>query len=208
MAGDGKGSNGFRLYPGYLDRSDQSRLVDAARACLSAAPLYRPTMPKTGKPVSVRMSNCGHLGWVTDKTGYRYQHDHPVTGRAWPPIPEPLLALWTALADYPAPPEACLINWYDPGARLGLHRDQDEEANDAPVLSVSLGDRALFRIGGATRKDPTRSVLLSSGDVVVLGGASRHFFHGIDRIEPGTSTLLGVPGRINLTLRRVTRPSP
>ena len=153
----------------------------------------------------VRMSNCGVLGWVTDqKGGYRYQAAHPETGELWPPIPQPLLNLWREVAEVDYLPEACLINFYNDESRMGLHQDRDEEKLDAPVVSVSLGDSCLFRIGGSSRKDPTRSFRLESGDVLVLGGASRMCFHGVDRTYPGTSSLLKNGGRINLTLRRVT----
>lgn len=197
---------GFRLVPGRLDRAAQETLRDAIRAVVAAAPLYRPTMPRTGKPFSVRMTNCGSLGWVSDQTGYRYQPTHPLTGEPWPPIPPMLLDLWRELGDYPEPPEACLVNFYEPDARMGLHQDVDEEDFAAPVLSVSLGDTCLFRIGGPKRGDPTRSLRLASGDVVLLGGAARLAFHGVDRIYPATSTLLSQGGRINLTLRRVLKP--
>ena len=197
---------GFRLLPGRFDRAAQEDLRDAIRAVAAAAPLYRPTMPRTGKPFSVRMTNCGPLGWVSDQAGYRYQATHPVTGRPWPPIPEMLLALWEALSGYPHPPEACLVNFYEPDARMGLHQDADEAEFAAPVLSVSLGDTCLFRVGDRTRKGKTVSFELRSGDVVILGGAGRLAFHGVDRIYPSTSTLLKNGGRINLTLRRVTRP--
>ena len=157
--------------------------------------------------MSVRMTNCGPLGWVTDKErGYRYQATHPLTGRPWPPIPQILLDLWDEAARYKAPPEACLVNYYAGGAKMGLHQDKDEEDFAAPVLSVSLGDTGVFRVGGRSRKDPTRMVELKSGDVVVLGGEDRLAFHGIDRILGGTSDLLPEGGRLNLTLRRVTRP--
>jgi alkylated DNA repair protein (DNA oxidative demethylase) len=157
--------------------------------------------------MSVRMTNCGPLGWITDKEGgYRYQATHPVTGRPWPPMPSMLLALWAELAQYPAPPEACLVNYYASPAKMGLHQDKDEEDFSAPVLSVSLGDTAIFRAGGGTRKEPTRKFELRSGDVVVLAGEDRLAYHGVDRILPGTSDLLQEGGRINLTLRRVTKP--
>jgi DNA oxidative demethylase len=204
---------GFRFLPGYFGRAEQGALIDAVVAGLAIAPLYRPTMPRTGKPVSVKMSNFGPLGWVTDKQkGYRYEVAHPVNGNAWPEMPQTLLNLWGEIADYPARPEACLINYYAPGNRLGLHIDWDEEATDAAVVSVSLGDKARFRMGGPNRSDKSASMTLSSGDVVVLGGAARQCFHGVDRIYPGTSTLLPADhfpegGRINLTLRRVTRPA-
>ena len=199
--------DGFQFFPGYLDVEEQAMLRDALRDCLRVAPLYRPEMPRTGAPFSVRMSNAGCLGWVADRTGgYRYQPNHPVTGEPWPAIPEIALRVWRDVSGYGADPEACLINWYDAEARMGLHTDSDEAAKDAPVVSLSLGDTALFRIETGEEKPKTRSMKLSSGDVVVLGGASRQARHGIDRIQAGSSTLLGAPGRINVTLRRVTLP--
>ncbi len=197
---------GARYLPGFFDPEAQAALLGDIRAAVAAAPLFVPAMPRTGKPMSVRMTNCGTLGWVTDKErGYRYQPTHPATNTPWPPIPARLLALWDEVAGYPAPPEACLVNFYEDGAKMGLHQDRDEETFDAPVVSVSLGDDCLFRIGGTERGSPTRSLRLASGDVFVLGGASRLAFHGVDRIYPGTSALLRNGGRINLTLRRVTR---
>jgi len=197
---------GAVLWPGYLDRAAQERLLATVRDVLAAAPAYRPRMPKSGKPMSVRMSNCGPLGWMTDEAGYRYQAHHPETGAPWPPIPDLLIAAWRDLSGYAHPPEACLINMYDDAARLGLHQDHDEKDLAAPVVSLSLGDTCLFRIGGTRRTDPTRSLRLASGDALVLGGPARLAFHGVDRIMPGTSTLLREGGRINLTLRRVTPP--
>ena len=195
---------GVRHIPGHLDRDEQKSLLDDIRAVVRQAPLYRPEMPRSGKPFSVRMPNCGELGWVADKAGYRYQDRHPVTGAPWPPIPERLLKLWNDLTGYAVPPQACLVNFYDSSARMGLHQDRDESDSSAPVLSISLGDSCLFRIGGTERGQPTRSFRLESGDVVILGGESRLAFHGVDRIYPTTSTLLKDGGRINLTLRRVT----
>ncbi len=198
---------GFRLYPGLLGREEQAALRDAVFARLRVAPLYTPRMPKSGQPMRVRMSNFGPLGWVTDKEqGYRYQDRHPETGATWPDMPALVLKVWDELCAYAAPPEACLVNLYEGDARMGLHVDADEEAWDAPVLSISLGDTALFRVGGPLRSDPTRSVRLASGDVCILGGAARRAYHGIDRILPGTSRLLPKGGRINLTARRVTVP--
>jgi alkylated DNA repair protein (DNA oxidative demethylase) len=197
-------ANGIRHLPDYLDRSAQERLVDVIRGIVAEAPLYVPAMPGTGKPMSVRMTNCGALGWVTDKErGYRYQETHPQTGRPWPAIPSELMELWENLAGYDKPPEACLVNFYSDDAKMGLHQDKDESDLNAPVLSISLGNTCLFRVGGVDRKDPTGSFKLSSGDIVVLGGEGRLAFHGVDRIYPGTSTLLKNGGRINLTLRRV-----
>ena len=200
-------AGGLSIYPGFLDRAAQQRVLDAIRDVIEHAPLYVPTMPRTGRPMTVRMTNCGPLGWVTSKhEGYRYQTTHPETGQPWPAIPGEIIEIWEQVADYPASPEACLINWYAPDAKLGLHVDSDEDDFDAPVVSVSLGDQAWFRIGGLKRRDPTRRIKLSSGDVVVMAGPSRLIHHGIDRILPATSTLIGAPGRFNLTLRRVNRP--
>jgi alkylated DNA repair protein (DNA oxidative demethylase) len=198
--------NGLRLVPGFLDRDAQSAMRDALDDVFARAPLYTPRMPKTGKPMSVRMTNCGPLGWMTDERGYRYQATHPDTGEPWPPIPDILLQAWRELASYPHPPEACLINLYGPAAKMGLHQDRDEQDFAAPVVSLSLGDTCLFRIGGIKRNDPTHSVRLASGDAVVLGGDARLAFHGVDRILAGTSTLLPQGGRLNLTMRRVTHP--
>jgi DNA oxidative demethylase len=204
----GDAVSGLRLYPGYLDRSRQSELLAALREVLAAAPLFTPRMPVSGRPFTVRMSNCGPLGWVSDVDGYRYAPAHPETGRQWPPIPAILLAAWQELGFYAQPPQACLINFYGPTAKMGLHQDRDEHDFDAPVVSLSLGDSCLFRIGGRKRGDPTRSFRLHSGDAMILGGGARLAFHGVDRILPGTSTLLAEGGRFNLTLRRVTRPDP
>lgn len=194
---------GCTLYPGLLDPSAQAALVHDIRAVLKAAPLFQPVMPRTGKPLSVRMSNCGPLGWVADTSGYRYQGEHPVTGSAWPAMPQMLLDVWNLVAPDAAKPEACLINWYEPEAKMGLHQDRDERTFEAPVVSISLGDEALFKLGGVERGGKTQSIRLTSGDVLVLGGPARLCYHGVTRIYPGTSTLLDAPGRINLTLRRV-----
>jgi alkylated DNA repair protein (DNA oxidative demethylase) len=194
-------------FPQRLDRAAQGALLTEIRRIIAEAPLFTPTMPRSGKPMSVRMTNCGPLGWVTDKgRGYRYQPTHPVTGKPWPKMPQVLLDLWNEVSGYPAPPEACLINYYAGAAKMGLHQDKDEEDFVAPVLSVSLGDTGIFRVGGKSRKDATQTIELKSGDVVVLGGEDRLAHHGIDRIFPGTSDLLAEGGRFNLTLRRVTKP--
>ncbi len=196
---------GFVIYPEALSPEDQRALVEDLRAVAAAAPFYTPVMPRTGTPFSVRMTNCGPLGWVSDKDGYRYQATHPVTAEPWPQMPARLCAVWERLADWPAPPEAGLVNLYGPKAKMGLHIDADEDEPHAPVVSISLGDTALYRMGGAARRDPTRSLKLASGAVVVMGGAARQFYHGVDRIYPGTSGLLRDGGRLNVTLRRVTR---
>ena len=193
--------SGFRLLPARLDARAQAELAAAVLAAVAAAPLYRPVTPG-GKAMSVRMTNLGALGWLTDAAGYRYGPLHPVTGAPWPPIPPALLDLWADCGDRRTPPDACLVNVYDAGARMGLHQDRDEVDFGLPVVSLSLGDTAIFRIGGTRRSDPTRSVRLASGDVCVLGGEARLAFHGVDRVIAGSSRLLEGGGRINLTMRR------
>jgi DNA oxidative demethylase len=144
---------------------------------------------------------------VSDRSGYRYQAKHPDTGNAWPAIPDTVLDIWRKVSGYPHDPEACLVNFYAPSTKMGLHQDKDEEDFAAPVVSISLGDTAIFRIGGSERGGRTSTLKLQSGDVLVMGGAARLCFHGVDRVLSGTSTLLKDGGRINLTLRRVTRPA-
>jgi DNA oxidative demethylase len=198
-------ADGFRMRRAPMDAFWQKELLAEVRSILEIAPLIVPRMPRTGKPFSVRMSNAGALGWVSDQAGgYRYEAMHPETGAPWPPIPERLLTLWDEATDGAPRPEACLINWYAPDAKMGLHVDADEAAKDVPVLSVSLGASARFQLGGLSRRDPVRSMTLHSGDVVVLAGMSRSAFHGIPRLLPATSGLLPDGVRINLTLRRVT----
>lgn len=212
---------GLTHHPGFLDAVACARLAAELLAAFEAAPPYTPTMPRSGRPFSVRMTNCGPLGWVSDRAGYRYQPAHPETGAPWPPIPPTALAAWEALGGCAAPPQACLVNLYGPRARMGLHQDRDEEDFSAPVVSLSLGADALFRYGGLERFDPTRSLRLGHGDALVIGGPSRLIHHGIDRILPAAPGLfpgtdaplpetfarfLAPGGRCNLTLRRVTRP--
>ena len=194
---------GAWLYPGLLSLERQIAALAALRRVIAEAPLFAPTMPRSGRPFSVRMTNCGPLGWVSDVGGYRYQPRHPVTGQPWPAIPESIAAIWAdLLPDAPAP-EACLVNYYAEGAKMGLHQDRDERAFDVPVLSISLGDEGRFRLGGVTRNAPTRAFPLRSGDALTFGGAARLAFHGVDRVRTGTSALLAEGGRFNLTLRRV-----
>ena len=194
------GMEGFRFWPGALSASEQARLLAEVLAAAEAAPFYRPVTPG-GRPFSVEMTGMGPLGWVSDRAGYRYQPLHPVTGAPWPPIPARLLALWAALTGWPEPPDACLVNLYRGTAKMGLHQDRDERDHAAPVLSVSLGDTAVFRIGAAAG-GPTRTVKLASGDVCALTGPARLARHGIDRVMTGSSGLVPGGGRINLTLRR------
>lgn len=200
-------ASGLMYFPGFFSRAEQEALLGELRAGVQAAPLFTPRMPRTGKPFSVRMTNLGSLGWMSDRDGgYRYAARHPETGAPWPPIPDAAMRAWREAGRYPYEPEACLLNFYEVSARMGLHQDRDEAALDAPVVSISLGDSCLFRVGGDTRSAKTKSFKLHSGDVLVIGGASRLCFHGVDRIYPETSTLLSGGGRINLTLRRVTQP--
>lgn len=190
---------GFEIRKGYIDPAAQARLIAALRPILKAAPLFRPVTP-SGKEMSVRMTSAGDLGWVTDKAGYRYQDKHP-KGGVWPEIPTNILDIWHDLVSTERAPDCCLINYYGEGAKMGLHQDKDEADFSWPVLSVSLGDDALFRIGNTTRGGKTESIWLGSGDVVVMGGPARLAYHGVDRIRYGSSRLLPKGGRINLTLR-------
>jgi alkylated DNA repair protein (DNA oxidative demethylase) len=199
---------GVFLWREKFSALQQQELLAEVMRKLTQAPLYRPVMPGTGKVFSVEESNFGALGWVADKSGYRYQADHPLTGAPWPAIPQALLALWEEINGLP-PPECCLINLYRAGAKMGLHQDRDENDTTAAVIGVSLGDEAVFRIGGTlaggkwARRGKTVGVRLASGDVIAFGGEARLAYHGIDAIRPGTSRLLS--GRLSLTLRRVAR---
>lgn len=199
------GFEGFRLWPGALSASEQSALLADVRAEVAEAPLYRPVTPG-GRPFSVRMTNLGDLGWVSDRDGYRYQSSHPDTGRRWPQIPDRLTTLWFELTGWRDPPDACLVNLYRDEAKMGLHQDRDEHDLTAPVLSVSLGDTAVFRIAPAGGGRGA-TVRLASGDVCALTGPARLARHGVDRVLAGSSGLLDGGGRLNLTLRRAGPPT-
>ncbi|KKN24139.1 hypothetical protein LCGC14_0897990, partial [marine sediment metagenome] len=175
--------------------------LEVVRGVVRQAPFFRPEVPRGGR-MSVRMTAAGRYGWFSDRRGYRYVTEHP-DGQTWPEIPAPILAIWDQLTGLERRPECCLINYYDADARMGLHQDRDEADFQWPVVSVSLGDDGLFRIGNLTRGGKTESIWLQSGDVVVMGGDARLTYHGVDRIKSGTSTLLSKGGRINLTLRVV-----
>ncbi len=190
---------GFRIYQGLLDRDAQCALLREVASISALAPPFRPETPG-GRKMSVRMTSAGRAGWFSDRRGYRYARRHP-SGAPWPPIPAPLIALWRRLFPDLGLPDSCLINFYDEGARMGMHQDRDEADFSYPVLSVSLGDEALFRMGNVTRGGRTESIWLKSGDVVVIGGSARLAHHGVDRIRFGSSRLLDGGGRINLTLR-------
>jgi alkylated DNA repair protein (DNA oxidative demethylase) len=197
-------------YPGWLDAAAQARLAQEIAGVIARAPLFVSHMPKSGLPMSVRMTNCGPLGWLSDQArGYRYEATHPETGAPWPPIPSMLLDAWRELTGYPKPPEACLINVYSDEAKMGLHQDRDEADFEAPILSFSLGADCRFRLGGSRRADRTVAFTLEGGDALVLSGPARLAFHGVDRVLPSILTpppapLAGLGARINLTLRRVT----
>ena len=193
---------GFEIHKGWLDPEAQANLLAAIRDVAKAAPVFSPMTPY-GKPMSVKMTSAGAFGWVSDRSGYRYAATHP-DGQAWPPIPDPVMQIWKDLSGVSRDPECCLINFYGEDARMGMHQDKDEANFDMPVVSVSLGDDGLFRIGNTTKGGKTESLWLSSGDVVVMGGDARLTYHGVDRIRFGSSSLLPKGGRINLTLRVVS----
>lgn len=192
---------GVEIHSGWLDRDGQAAMVKDLRDVVRAAPLFSPVAAR-GKPMSVRMTSAGRCGWYSDRQGYRYIDRHP-SGTPWPDLPASVLAVWRALVGAERDPDCCLVNLYRDAARMGLHQDRDEEDFKWPVLSISLGDDALFRVGGTARGGPTQSVWLKSGDVAALGGAARLAFHGIDRVRGGSSTLLPEGGRINVTCRVV-----
>ncbi len=190
------------IYPEALGLAAQRALVASIREIARAAPLFSP-VTSSGKKMSVRMTAAGQFGWVSDARGYRYEAQHP-RGVAWPEIPQSLLDVWKAAAPHARLPECALINFYGEGARMGLHQDNDEADFSQPVVSISLGDEGLFRVGGRERGGKTASHWLRSGDVVVLGGDARLAYHGVDRIKHRSSTLLPDGGRINVTMRVVT----
>ncbi len=192
---------GFHVFSGFLSRDQQHDLLGQLRGIVAAAPLFSPQTPY-GKPMSVRMTSAGRYGWYSDRSGYRYRETHP-NGTPWPAIPETVLALWRTLIGTVREPDCCLINFYGEGARMGMHQDRDEADFRWPVLSISLGDDGLFRVGNQSRGGKTESIWLRSGDVVVMGDDARLTFHGVDRIKFGSSALMPKGGRLNLTCRVV-----
>jgi alkylated DNA repair protein (DNA oxidative demethylase) len=191
------------LLPGAA--SDQAAALLAALQPVIAAAPWRHMVTPGGLRMSVAMSNCGQLGWVSDRRGYRYDRIDPDSGRPWPPMPEALrrLALQAAVAAGFAgfEPDACLVNRYLPGTRLSLHQDRDERDLAAPVVSVSLGLAATFLFGGLRRANPAQRIVLVHGDVVVWGGRQRLAFHGVTPLADGEHALTG-RCRINLTFRK------
>jgi len=196
-------AEGAVLLRGFA-RDKAEALIAAVRAVEAAAP-FRHLVTPGGYRMSVAMTNCGQVGWVSDRSGYRYDPDDPIAGRPWPKMPE----IFAALADAasvkagfgPFAPDACLINRYEPGSRLSLHQDRDERDTGAPIVSVSLGLPATFLFGGLQRSDPTRRVRVEHGDVAVWGGPARLAFHGVAPLPDGSHALLGRQ-RINLTFRK------
>lgn len=191
----------FQVFRGFLDSASQIALVDELRGIARLAPFFTPVTPG-GQLMSVKMTSAGRVGWVTDKQGYRYQDRHP-DGENWPDIPQAVLDIWKSVSGVSRMPDCCLVNYYAEGARMGMHQDKDEGCFDWPVVSISLGDDALFRMGNIERGGKTESLWLQSGDVVVMAGDARLAHHGVDRIRFGSSRLLPRGGRINLTLRAV-----
>lgn len=200
--GPGLMVRGVEVRPAFLDRAAQEALLADVLRVMEAAPPFHP-MTRWGKAMSVAMTSAGRFGWYSDRRGYRYEERHP-SGASWPPIPPSVLTVWEAVAPGARAPECCLVNLYRGGARMGLHQDRDEADLSQPVVSISLGDEALFRVGSLERGGRTESVWLRSGDVAVIGGPARLVHHGIDRLREGSSDLLPGGGRINLTLRVVT----
>ena len=192
---------GFEIYRGFLDVAAQEKMVADIREVARVAPFRRYETPM-GRRMSVRMTAAGKYGWVSDRSGYRYAPTHP-DGQPWPVIPQSVLDVWSELEPRERAPDCCLVNYYDAEAKLGMHQDRNEASYDWPVVSISLGDPAKFRVGNVERGGKTESVVLESGDVVVMGGAARLAYHGVDRIRFGGSSLLENGGRINLTLRVV-----
>lgn len=191
------------VLPGFALRYETA-LLQAIGDVIAQAPLRRMRTPG-GKEMSVAMTSCGALGWVTDRGGYRYEHNDSLSGKPWPAMPEVLPKLAAAAAarvDFHGfSPDACLINSYQPGARMALHQDKDERDYGQPIVSVSLGLPVVFLFGGSARSDKPERVPLAHGDVVVWGGADRLRFHGVMPLKPGCHPQMG-EARINLTLRK------
>ena len=193
---------GVEIYREFLNSADQMAVIQALGIVAQKAPFLQPVTP-WGRPMSVHMTSAGSFGWVSGPKGYAYSRTHPA-GPDWPAVPAKILEIWAKVSGSLRLPECCLVNFYGQGARMGMHQDRDEADFGEPVVSLSLGDEGLFRVGNLTRGGKTASTWLRSGDVVVMGGRARLLYHGIDRIRFGSSSLLPKHGRINVTLRVVT----
>jgi len=199
---------GLHHVPGFLDGAEVAAVIDLVRGICRAAPLRVPSTA-SGQPLKLKVASAGAWGWWADVGGYRYIDKHPTTGQPWPAIPAELLDICARglarVGHTPMTPDSLLINHYDESGSLGLHIDRTEEDLDAPIVSLSIGADAVFLIGGEEREDKTTPIVLSSGDLLVQGGRSRHLFHGIKKLLPTlTSPLTGMQ-RINLTFRKVKR---
>ena len=192
---------GFKIFKERLDLNIQNDLISDLREIVKVAPLFSPHVPG-GNKMSVKMTSAGKYGWFSDSKGYRYV-SRQKNGNNWPQIPNSIMEIWQKFVSSERNPDCCLINYYSKDAKMGMHQDNDEADFDWPVLSISLGDDALFRIGNVEKGGKTDSLWLNSGDIIVMGDEARLKYHGIDRIRSGTSNLLKNGGRINLTLRVV-----
>lgn len=194
---------GAAIFPG-LALTHESMLLDALANIVAAAP-FRHMVTPGGFTMSVAMTNCGALGWITDRRGYRYSPVDPLSNTAWPPMPDVLRDLArdaATRAGYAGfDPDACLVNRYEPGARMSLHQDKNERDMTAPIVSVSLGLPASFQVGGLARTDRVHKLALTHGDVLVWGGPSRLVYHGILPLKDGQHAALG-RARVNLTFRK------
>lgn len=190
---------GVKIWEGFLDRNAQETMVADLRSIARVAPFRQYETPG-GRKMSVRMSAAGEMGWTTDRQGYRYDPVQP-DGTCWPDIPDSILDVWKKVAGVSKLPDSCLVNYYGEGSKMGMHQDRDEAETSWPVVSISLGDEALFRVGGTERGGRTKSHMLRSGDVALLAGDARLAYHGIDRVAFRSSDLLPDGGRINVTLR-------
>lgn len=197
-------ADGAVCLPGFV-LPDAPELLKALEVVVQQAP-FRHLITPGGHTMSVAMTNCGRLGWVSDRKGYRYQELDPLSDKAWPDMPELFLQLAQKAAKEAGyqrfQPQACLINRYQPGSKMSLHQDKDENNKAAPIVSISLGVNATFLFGGLRREDPCRKLTLQHGDAVVWGGASRFCFHGVQTLKDNEHSLLGRQ-RINITFRQI-----
>lgn len=199
---EGLGAGAFLLR--NFARADETEIMSALRAVIAHAPLRHMVTPG-GHRMSVAMTNCGSLGWITDRRGYRYEAIDPESGKPWPRMPQEFLNLAVtaaAEAGFPAfRPDACLVNCYEPGTKLSLHQDKDEKDFTQPIVSVSLGIPATFLFGGEGRADKTQRLVLHHGDVVVWGGPARLRYHGVLPLKMAVHPVFG-RARMNLTFRK------